>query len=474
MKILLGTVNMNETRPVTQVFLRTLKKAFDALSVKASEADLFKWELIIDTVVAVNGTENELDELKKEFPFINKWIYSDKALTCARNWNSLIKSGFDNNGNPLYDYYLVLNNDLYFTEKSISNYITCLLQNKDIGWLSFLGNDFKEDELTGIPEIVQVENRFWSIRPQANEVDSPEVLENTILATYAPFGGIEKFADLLQRKYGIKPKPMHQKAFGFGLSKECIKKVGLFDEYGEEAGLHEDCDYGVRMKLADIKTGVAVGAYVHHLSMMTRTKNSYSKEWWVNAREKAFTEKWGYSSKETHLITNENFKPRLDIGSGENPKGPKHYYHIDIDPQFKDVEFLQNVTNLSNFEDGSVSEIFTSNVLEHIFYKDVPPTVYEWSRVLCQGGKIHIRVPNFRWVMEQYVARRWKMSFIPGTDLNAMHVVYGGDHDGAPHMHRAGFDRDTLSELMRDAGIIDIKDVSDPNSWELRLEGIKG
>ncbi len=470
MKLLIGTVNLN-TRPVTDVFLKTLDKALKYLH----KNSLHKVETEI--VVAINGNDDNARSLIDKYPFVNKWIYSDKNLTCAVNWNSLIKHGFDSSGNPLHDFYLVLNNDLYFSEKSLFNFVEALSKNADssIGWISFCGNDFKEVELTGMPEVQIADSIYWSLRQEADDIDEPEQLEAVINATYARFGGIDKFADNLSSRYKNQVKPMHQKAFGFALTKDCIKKVGLFDEYGEEAGLHEDADAGKRIELAGMKFAVVPGAYVHHLSMLTRTKGDFKKEWWVNAREKAFQEKWGVSSKEMHKITPETARFRLDIGSGERPqrKEGEHWYHLDIDRQFDDIEFLQNVQDLSNFEDNSIKEIYTSNVIEHIEWKQILSTLYEWHRVLDFGGKIEIRCPNATWLMKRVLEGSWNLELTEGVDFNAQHALMGGDHPGTPHLHKVLLEEGNLSRAMKEVGFINVTNVSNPSSWELQIKAEK-
>ncbi len=224
-----------------------------------------------------------------------------------------------------------------------------------------------------------------------------------------------------------------------------------------------------------MKFGVIFGAYVHHFSMMSRTKGEFKKEWWVNSREKAFQEKWGASSKEMEKITKETAKFRLDIGSGERPqkKEAEHWYHLDIDTQFPDVEFLQNVQDLSNLDDCSMKEIYSSNVLEHVEWKEVLATLYEWHRVLDFGGKIEIRVPNAKWLMQRVLEGSWNLELVEGIDFNAQHALMGGDHPGTPHLHKVLLEEGNLSRAMKDVGFINIQNVSSPSSWELQIKAEK-
>lgn len=472
MKILIGTVNFY-TKPFTEIWLDTL---FESIwNKKSRNEEDPNYDTSYKVVVVNNSPEEDLSDLKKVYGEWVTFIDNDKNIGVAAAWNQIIKEGFDENGNPLYDYYLPANNDIWFSKTWFDNFIDTLIQdkNKEFGWISSFLNDYKEPELTGVKETVFVENRYWGgLRPEADDVDDVKIIGNILLTLYAPFGGIDRFSQSLSQVYGNKLKEMHPKAPLFALSKECLKKVGLFDEYNSPNGLHEDADYCLRVQRAGFKIGAAYGAYAHHFSMMSRTKGEFKKEWWVESREKAFKEKWGVSSKETHLIPKDK-KFRLDIGSGYGPRKDGHWLHMEVDKKFSDIEYLQDVSQPLPFEDEEFEEIYASNVLEHVSHRDVPAVLFEWLRILKNGGKVEIRVPNMKWICEQYARGNWVLSFIPGTELNAMHAIFGGDNPGVPHIHKAGFDFENLSNLLRDCGCTDIRNISDPNSWELKVIAVK-
>lgn len=478
-KILIGCVNFH-TKIFTKIWLDTLylsiKKAGNQ-NIVLKDGVIYGPIICPRIVIVNNSPEEDLSDLKLEYkekiPYL-KWIDNIKNEGVAFAWNQIIKEGFDTNGIALFDYYVPANNDIYFTENWFENFTSCLSQDKskEFGWISSCMNDYKEPELTGMTETLQVEGRYWGgLRPEADDIESREQLDSILTTVYAPFGGINKFSELLKNKYGLKMRQMHPKAPCFALSKECIKQVGLFDEYNSPDGLHEDADMTKRIESSPFKIGMAFGAYVHHFSMMSRTRNEYKQSWWVDSREKAFQEKWGVSSKEMHRINKDTTKFRLDIGSGERPKreDDKHWYHLDIDKKFTDIEFLQDISDLSNFEDSSIKEMYASNCLEHVEHRKILSTLFEWYRVLDFGGKIEIRVPNFRFAAERYLEGSWVLSLEEGVDLNLMHLVFGGDNEGCPHVHKVGLDFNNLSKALRDVGFNNVQDVSQKGSWELRL-----
>lgn len=475
MKILIGTVNFH-TKPFTEMWLKTLDDNASVLIEGEKEFKVDGQEIdeehTIKVIVVNNSPEDDLSNLEKLYPHVT-FINNKENVGVAAAWNQIIKKGFDNEGNTLYDWYVPANNDIYFTREWVCNFAECLKQDKknEYGWVSSFLNDYKEPDRTKVIETVQLEQMYWSMRPEADEVDSVEQMESVLTAAYKRFGGIDKFSQDLANKYGVKLKEMHPKAPLFALSAKCLKTVGLFDEYGSPEGLHEDADYCKRIKeFSDLKIGAAFGAYAHHFSMMSRTKGEYKKQWWVDKREENYTKKWGETSKgekKGERIV------RLDIGSGYGPKGPEHWYHMEIDKKFGDIEYLHDVSKDLPMDDETFDEIYASNVLEHVSHLDVPAVLFNWISKLKSGGKIEIRVPNIKWIAEQYAAGRWVLSFTPGTELNAMHAIFGGDNPGVPHIHKAGFDPQNLQGLLEDCGMENITNTSDPGSWELRMTATK-
>jgi predicted SAM-dependent methyltransferase len=55
------------------------------------------------------------------------------------------------------------------------------------------------------------------------------------------------------------------------------------------------------------------------------------------------------------------------------------------------VDILANVKNLP-FEDDSVEEILSANLIDHIRLQEIPQLLNEWHRVLAPGGKLIIDV----------------------------------------------------------------------------------
>jgi len=107
------------------------------------------------------------------------------------------------------------------------------------------------------------------------------------------------------------------------------------------------------------------------------------------------------------------------------------------------------------FDDGTVSEIYASHVLEHFSHRQVSEVVNHWAKKLKPGGRIRIAVPDFQLVAQTY---------LDGKPINVQGYVMGGHSDDDDH-HGCIFDRESLAEVMATAGLERIRpwksDVSD-------------
>jgi GT2 family glycosyltransferase len=471
-KILVGAISFN-TKIFTDIFLQTVTPAL-----RHAKNDNPNNEFKL--VVIDNGSNDGTSELIKNFRIdsdIAKYecYVSPENAGISPGFNQLIKAGFDDHGNPLYDYYLMCNNDIFLAEKSLTNFIKCLEQDKkkEFGWISMFMSDYLEPELTGVTETVHVRNTYWPLRPDANDIKDQQQMKDIIRQTYSGWGGIDKFNDLLVDKYGISLKQMHPKAPLFALSKECIKKVGLFDEDACPIGLNEDSDYCERIqRYSNFKMGAAYGSYVHHFCMMTRTRTELESAW-RTAREFNFTSKWTVSSKETNLLSN-SFPMKIDIGSGHNPRLDRGWYHMDVDKKWPHLEFIHDLNKPMPFEDNSIGEIFCSHQLEHIDWLNIKPVIKDLNRVLIPGSMIHIRVPNLRWIAQRYLEGSWTISFDRSTERNIIPAIYAGLEDGIPHLHKNGFDFTSMKALLEEFDFEMVREVNiGEGSFELRVEAFK-
>lgn len=128
---------------------------------------------------------------------------------------------------------------------------------------------------------------------------------------------------------------------------------------------------------------------------------------------------------------------KLNLGFGNIPlKGYKNL----------DRKTGQEVYPL-DFKDQSISEVRASHVLEHFNYTEIVGVLKEWVRVLKYGGSLKIAVPDFEWIAKNY---------LEGNDINVQGYTMGGQED-PNDFHKVIFDNNVLTELMRAAGLRNIR-----------------
>ncbi len=122
---------------------------------------------------------------------------------------------------------------------------------------------------------------------------------------------------------------------------------------------------------------------------------------------------------------------------------------VDLSPEH-DVDYKTDVSDLSMFEDGSVSEIYASHILEHFPHVKTQSVLKEWARVLKPRGLIHIAVPDFQRTIEIYL----KIGLCPWVT----NFLYG-DQGYPLAYHYAPFTFASLAKMLYEVGFTDIKRV---------------
>ncbi len=137
---------------------------------------------------------------------------------------------------------------------------------------------------------------------------------------------------------------------------------------------------------------------------------------------------------------------RLHIGS----KGPAIPGFTKLDAvQWGDIEYVQDAANLSNFETGSIDEIYCSHILEHFKKAETVPVLAEWARVLRPGGAAYISVPDFDALVKVYQAY--------GGFTEFMQDWLHGGQEYPTAFHYRSFTYPMLAALMTKAGFADVK-----------------
>lgn len=155
---------------------------------------------------------------------------------------------------------------------------------------------------------------------------------------------------------------------------------------------------------------------------------------------------------------------RVHIGCGQGHL--EGWINVDIHP----APLAMNVLWGLPFADGSVSHVFVSHLLEHLYYPvDARAFLAEIKRVLRPGGVVRVVVPDIEKCIDAYVAndreffgsRRETWDWWPENPTRIEDfLAYAGagvDPGYLFEAHKFGYDYETLSRLMLDVGLRDVE-----------------
>ena len=142
---------------------------------------------------------------------------------------------------------------------------------------------------------------------------------------------------------------------------------------------------------------------------------------------------------------------RLNLGCGADYQ----LGWINVDKYFAGrIDVNNDIATLKSFEDNMADLILSSHSLEHLSKYDGERAIKRWYQVLKPGGTLYIIVPNF-----PFMVRLWLDCYdndVPDPWGYRIKTIFGDQgHSGEYHKH--GYDADSLSKLLEDAGFIDVQ-----------------
>lgn len=129
------------------------------------------------------------------------------------------------------------------------------------------------------------------------------------------------------------------------------------------------------------------------------------------------------------------------------------------------------VENPIPLQDGCADELFAGHVIEHVYRWEANALVNEWKRLLRQGGKLILELPNIEAAAKNLLSGR--------DDQMVMWPLYGDPSHRDPYMcHRWGYKPSTIRALLQECGMSDIT-ILPPQTHgakhdrDMRVESIK-
>ena len=141
---------------------------------------------------------------------------------------------------------------------------------------------------------------------------------------------------------------------------------------------------------------------------------------------------------------------KLNIGGKEKKEG----WHV-LNIQKKDgADFIGDISDLSQFKDDSIEEIYASHVFEHINQKNINKTLLGINRILKKNGKFYIAVPDMDILCKMFIDK----TNTPQIKIHALRMIFGGQTDEYD-FHYFGYNFDLLSNLLKKNGFKDVERV---------------
>jgi len=165
---------------------------------------------------------------------------------------------------------------------------------------------------------------------------------------------------------------------------------------------------------------------------------------------------------------------RLNCGCGEVRR--PGYIGVDARPSGA-ADYVLPAWDTSPWPPGSIDEVYSRHMLEHLDPGDARRTLEAWHDVLQPGGLLHIILPDLKFHARQLLGE--VTSWSQHADENFQHAICsiygwrqpicGGDREDA---HRWGYTYELLHALLTEVGFAAIERVTtgeDSEPWHLNV-----
>ena len=134
---------------------------------------------------------------------------------------------------------------------------------------------------------------------------------------------------------------------------------------------------------------------------------------------------------------------KLHIGGKQEKEG----WSI-LNIQKKDgVDYLGDISDLSQFQENSIKEIYASHVVEHIDQKDIKKTLKGIYRILKDDGKFYVSVPDLDILCRIFIEKDAPIK----VKYHVMRMMFGGQTDKFDY-HYFGWNFEFMNNYLLEAG----------------------
>ena len=118
------------------------------------------------------------------------------------------------------------------------------------------------------------------------------------------------------------------------------------------------------------------------------------------------------------------------------------------------VDFVGDISDLSQFEENSVEEIYASHVLEHVPQKKVKETIDGIYRILKLNGKFYVSVPDMDLLCRIFIDPKAPTK----VKKHVMKLMFGGQTDEFDY-HYFGWNLQFMNDYLISAGFKNLERV---------------
>jgi len=160
---------------------------------------------------------------------------------------------------------------------------------------------------------------------------------------------------------------------------------------------------------------------------------------------------------------------KLYLGCGPLPIHPQHLTvmsNIDdwtlVDLYIEDEKIKNwDATKLEEVKNNSCDAIYASHLLEHISHRSILKVLTLWRNKLTSGGELIINVPDLVWASRQVL--KYENDQMMDSDVftsfegtRGLQSIFYGTHEHEGEIHKAGFTKKSITELLTQIGMREI------------------